>query len=190
MNSNKTTKVKAPVPVKAPAPVKASAPVKAPAPLLPVKMTTIQPVRNLSGKNILIILLGILAFVILISGVLVLMNKSIYKHTNLISTTAKIVGHMDPSCENVVDTENSQQIMKCQMNIQYYVNEIEYNKTINANNLSVKPQIGDEIDVEYDPDNPNTVVMCCTYFKRRGMYLITISLILLLLLLYVIIKRN
>lgn len=184
---NTKTKV---APVAAPAPV--PAPTPAPTPVKTTPLTSLTPklsVNFLSRKNLLKLLLGLLVLILMTSGIVLLLNRPGYKQTNLIKTKAKIVGHMNPSCENVVDTENTQQIINCQMNIQYYVDDIKFNKMINAYDLDVAPQIGDEIDIEYDPNNPESVVVCCTYYKRRGMYLITSSLILLLLL-FVIIKRK
>jgi len=138
-----------------------------------------------TGKGIgtkLLLGLLVLGIVILFSlGLKFVFSKNVkMKRTNSI-----VIGDMYPSCENVIKKDNQEQVINCLINIKYNVDNTEYKKMININDAPEKIEVGDEMEVEYDVDNPGTVVLCCTSNRRRGVYFLTTSFILLLLVIVV-----
>ena len=150
---------------------------------IPTQSPTQPPTNSVSntdksiGTKILlgVLLLGIIVLIIL--GLRFVFSKNV----KMKRTDAIVIGDSYPSCENVIKENSEEQVINCLVNIKYNVNDTEYKKMINIKDAPEKIEVGDELELEYDIDNPETVVLCCTSNRRRGVYFLTTAFILLLL---------
>ena len=143
-----------------------------------------QPQLNIGKSTGTKVLLGILVLMIIVLFSLGL--KFVFsRNVKMKRTNAFVIGDMYPSCENVIKEDSEEQVINCLVNIKYNVDDTEYKKMIYVKDSPEEINQGDELEIEYDVDNPETAVLCCTSNRRRGVYFLTTSFILLLLALVV-----
>ncbi len=125
---------------------------------------------SIFGKYYVAVTSIIVIIIALILGVAAIFM--IMSNTSVIKTTASIIQkNCTPST-----TQSSESMYNCDLTVSYTVNGVIYTSNIKTNSL-INYKIGENIEVEYNSDNPKNIELKITNDKTIGAILLGLSII-------------